>query len=78
MATLIHERLKVDGHDNLVRDSHSNAIVNTNKTEYQLYMKRIRVREEHGDHIRTAVKDINNLKAEIREIKNLLKEIVKN
>jgi hypothetical protein len=61
MATLIHERLKVDGHDNLVRDSHSNAIVNTNKTEYQLYMKRIRVREEHGD-----------------QIKNLLKEIVKN
>ena len=40
-------------------------------------MRRIRAREEHGDQIRNAVKDINNLKTELREIKNLLKEIVK-
>ena len=33
--------------------------------------------EEHGDQIRNAVKDINNLKTELREIKNLLREIVK-
>ena len=40
-------------------------------------MNRVKAREEHGDSIRNAVKDINNLKAELREIKNLLKEIVK-
>jgi len=70
-------RLKVEGHTSLVRDTYSNGIVNTNRTEYQVYMNRVRSREEHGDSIRNAVKDINNLKTELREIKNLLKEIVK-
>ena len=69
-------RLKVEGHEHLVRDNNSGAIVNTNVTEYQIYMKRIKSREQHGDQIRTAVKDINNLKTELREIKGLLKEII--
>ena len=70
------QRLKVEGYTSLVRDVHSNGIVNTNVTEYQLYMKRVKDREQHGDQIRTAVKDINNLKTELREIKGLLKEII--
>jgi len=70
-------RLKVEGHEHLVRYNNSGAIVNTNVTEYQIYMKRIRSREQDGDQIRSAVKDINNLKNELREIKDLLKEIVK-
>ena len=69
-------RLKVEGHEHLVRDNNSGAIVNTNVTEYQIYIKRIKSREQHGDQIRTAVKDINNLKTELREIKGLLKEII--
>ena len=69
-------RLKVEGHEHLVRDSESGAIVNTNVSEYHLYIKRIKSREQHGDQIRTAVKDINNLKTELREIKGLLKEII--
>ena len=69
--------LKVEGHTSLVRDTNSNAIVNTNVSEYQVYMARVRSREKQGDEIRSAVKEINTLKAELREIKNLLKEIVK-
>ena len=73
---MAQERLKVEGHSHLVRESKSNAIVNTSSSEYQVYMKRIKVREQHGDQIRTAVKDINNLKAELREIKGLIKELI--
>ena len=40
-------------------------------------MQRVRNRNKQGDEIRSAVKEINTLKAELREIKNLLKEIVK-
>ena len=69
--------IKVEGHTHLVRDVNSNAIINTNQTEYQLYMKRIKVREKQSDKLRSAVKEINNLKSELREIKNLIKEIVK-
>lgn len=69
-------RLQVKGYSHLVREVSSNGIVNTNVSEYDTYMKRIKAREEHGDQIRSAVKDINNLKTELREIKGLLKEII--
>ena len=71
-------RIKVEGYTSLVRDVKSNGIVNTNVSEYETYMKRIRMRNEQGDQIRSAVKEINNLKAELREIKGLIKELVKN
>jgi len=69
--------VKVEGYESLVRDVKSNAIVNTNRSEYQMYMARIRAREKQGDEIRNAVKEINTLKAELREIKNLLQEVTK-
>ena len=71
------DTLKVEGHTHLVRDVNSNAIINTNTNEYQLYMKRVKVREKQADELRDTVKEINNLKSEIREIKELIKEIVK-
>jgi hypothetical protein len=69
--------LKVEGYDNLVRDVKSNAIINISKSEYKMYMARVSAREQQGDEIRNTVKEINNLKAELREIKNLLKEVIK-
>ena len=69
--------IKVEGHTHLVRDVNSNAIINTNQNEYQLYMQRVKVREKQSDELRGAVKEINNLKKDIREIKELIKEIVK-
>ena len=41
-------------------------------------MKRVKDREHHGDQIRNAVKEINTLKTELREIKGLLKKVVEN
>jgi len=69
-------RLQVKGFNHLVREVSSSGIVNTNITEYETYMKRIKAREQHGDEIRSAVKEINTLKAELREIKGLIKELV--
>ena len=68
--------LKVEGYTSLVRDVNSNGIVNTNISEFETYMKRVRNREQQGDQIRNAVKEINTLKAELREIKGLIKELV--
>jgi hypothetical protein len=70
-------KLKVEGQENLVRDIRTNAIVNTNKSEYDIYMKRKRVREQQSDEIRSTIKEINILKQELFEIKNLLKEVIK-
>ena len=70
-------KIKVEGHSSLARDIRSNAIVNTNKSEYQLYMSRIKNREQQGDQLRSTIKEINILKQELFEIKNLLKEVLK-
>ena len=68
--------IKVEGHTNLVRDIRSNAIVNSNKSEFQMYMKRHKERNEQGDKMRNVCKEINNLKTELREIKSLLTKVL--
>ena len=64
--------LKVEGFENIVRDTSSNAIISNNKTEYQIYMQRVKQRESQGDKLRNACKEINSLKAELKEIKDLI------
>ena len=70
-------KYKVEGHTHLIKDSGSNAVINTNVTEYQLYMARRQNRKSQSDQIKGACREINNLKKELREIKNLIKEIIK-
>lgn len=68
-------KLRVEGFSGLVRDTNSNAIVNVNRTEFQVYMSRHKNRQKQGDELRGAIKEINTLKQELFEIKKLLKEI---
>ena len=68
--------IKVKNFDNLVKDTRSSAIVNTSKSEFQLYMKRRQERNKNGDKLRNACKEINNLKSELREIKSLLTKVL--
>tara|TARA_B100000929_G_scaffold61964_1_gene47040 strand:- start:772 stop:993 length:222 start_codon:yes stop_codon:yes gene_type:complete len=68
--------LKVEGHADLIRDVRTNAIVKTSN-EYAVYMKRTRQREENADRLRGMCSEINNLKKELREIKDLIKKVIK-
>ena len=69
--------VKVKGHTNLQRDLNTNAVINTNASDYSLYMKRIKTRQKDNDKLKNAVREINNLKNELLEIKQMIKEIVK-
>jgi hypothetical protein len=69
--------LKVEGYNNLVRDIQSKAIVNTNRSEFKMYMSRTNQRVDQQDTIRSVCREINNLKKELREIKDLIREVVK-
>ena len=69
-------RLKVEGHNNLVRDTVSNAVINSSTSEYKIYMARYRSREQQSDELRNACKEINTLKAELKEIKSLIKKVI--
>jgi hypothetical protein len=68
--------IKVEGFNNLVRDEYSNAIINTNKTEYEKYMARKKAMQKNRDEIRGAVREINNIKKELYDIKKLITDFV--
>jgi hypothetical protein len=65
---------KVINYENLARDNNSKAIVNTNVSEFQSYLNRKRAQNKERDQIRSAIREINNLKQELYEIKNLIKD----
>lgn len=62
------DKLKVEGHSNLYRDTNSGAVINSNCEEYEQYMKAKTNREN-------LVNEINTLKQDLDEIKNLLKKL---
>ena len=62
--------IKVSGHDGLVRDQNTGAIINLDDSAIEARRK--------SKHLGSALDDINMLKNEISEIKSLLNELVKN
>ena len=67
--------VKVKGHTHLVRDLKSQAIVNTDSDAYARYMARKVKQSKKDDEMRSVVREVNSLKTEMREIKDLLVEI---
>ena len=65
--------IKVQHNEHLFRDNRSGAIVNNNQTEYQMYMKRVKAREYNLNQMKDMCREINTLKQELFEIKNILK-----
>ena len=75
--------IAVEGEDDLYRDNNSGAIVNRNRSAYEMAKKRsenarkkLIEEEEQRDAIRNATREINTLKCEMHEIKNLLQQLV--
>ena len=74
---------QVEGESDLFRDTTSGAIINRNKTAYEIAKKRaensrkkLLEEEEQRDIIRNATREINTLKSEMHEIKHLLQQLV--
>ena len=62
-------RIKVEGHTNLVRDTHSGAILNINNSEVENARSRKEAR-------RNKDREFEDLKNEVSEIKNLLHKLI--
>ena len=69
-------KLRVEGHESLIRDTVSNAVINSSTSEFKIYMAKYRAREQQSDELRNACKEINTLKAELREIKSLITKVL--
>ena len=62
--------IKVEGHDGLVRDQNTGAILNQDNSAIEARRKL--------KHLNSALEDINMLKDEVSEIKSLLRELIRN
>ena len=67
------EYLKVEGHKDLARDLNSGAIINRNRSAYEMAKKRAAEAQKQRDEIRSATREINTMKCEMHEIKDMIK-----
>ena len=68
--------IKVKGHTHLVRDLKSQAIINTDSDAYARYMARKAKQSKKDDEMRKVVREVNEIKKEMFEIKSLLKKVL--
>lgn len=69
--------LKVEGHNSLVRDVSSNAIISTNDADYNAFQKKREIDKKNKQLISDQLKTIETLKCEMSEIKSMLSELLK-
>ena len=70
------EFLKVEGHKDLIKDTKTHAVINTNRNAYLNYKNRVKEAQKQRDEIRSATREINNIKCEMHEIKDMLKTLL--
>ena len=63
---------RVENEPNLVRDTHSKAIISVDATGLEAYKMQKQARLNQNIKITRLTEDVNELKNEISEIKNLL------
>jgi hypothetical protein len=70
------DKLKVEGHADLVRDANTGAVVNINRPEAALARQRKynwRVQQQEQDQLKS---DVDQLKNDMSDIKDLLTKLV--
>ena len=68
--------VKIKTKDGLIRDISSGAVLNTHRTDYENYLNRKRQAELEKEKANQQVEEINNLKNELSEIKQMLLALI--
>ena len=68
--------IKVKGHDHLIRDPKTNAIINTNMSEYNEYLSRRDSKLKENQKVQSLESDVANMKEDLDEIKFLLRRLI--
>jgi hypothetical protein len=66
---------KVEGHNDLIRDIKTNAIINTNMNEYENYKILKKIKEQEKQRMECLENDVSEMKNDLNEIKNLLRDL---
>ena len=68
--------LKVEGHSYLLRDTTTNAIVNTDKKGHEQYLALKRAKSKEIDKVKDLEDDIQDLKSDLSDIKSMLGQLL--
>ena len=68
--------IKVKDNEHLIKNTKSNFIVNTNKSEYDEYIARRKLKQGEKQKVENIERDISTLRNEITEIKDMLRSLV--
>ena len=68
--------IPVEGQKGLYRDNDTAAIVNRDKNAYKSYMARKKALESKNNELNKMKEDLDNVKGELGEIKDLLSTLV--
>ena len=68
------KKLKVEGHNNLLRDRETGAIINNDKSGFSSYVMNKNIKHEESIRIQNVERDLANIHSEISELKLLIKE----
>lgn len=77
MRSITQRYLQVEDNTSLIRDVSSNAIINNNDTEYEQYRRRKEILVRQNTQIQNQVKEIESLKQDLTEIKQMLSALIK-
>jgi hypothetical protein len=69
--------IKVEGNSDLVRDADTMAILNTNRTDYENYLRKRDSILSEKQQIQMQAEEINNIKEDLSEIKHMLTALLK-
>ena len=69
------EDVRVKGHSDLVRDPVTNAIINTNKSAYEEYIKRRDIKKSESQKVEDLELELSCIKDDLNEIKSLLRRL---
>ena len=68
--------IKVKNNNHLYRDTESNCIINTNRSEYEQYLARKQQKQSEVNKVDNLERDVSTLRNEITEIKDMLRSLV--
>ena len=68
--------VKVENHPELARDEYSKGITNIDNDAYSKYMRGAMLRKERNATLQSNTEEINNLKEDVSEIKDMLRQIL--
>jgi hypothetical protein len=68
--------VKVEGYDDLLKDPETGVVVNVNKSAYDQHMAKKRLQTQVQKQIDSQANEIQEIKSQLGDIKNLLTQLL--